>query len=145
MTEYKPGDKVYVNWPTGKDGPWEISDVGTLYMAIIHGEGAGQMKVNVPRAWLEPAEPEIKNGRLCYFWDVESQKSTYARPYGKHTIEGHQDAGRFLTWAHARPVHRRWEELAVEEQSKFIDVVYYGRGQGVFSEAYKLITGEKHP
>jgi hypothetical protein len=128
----KIGDRVYVNWPTGKGGPYTVERfwyVADEVKVVVDGE-----HITVPGQWCEPAEPEIEDGRLYYVCD-------YDEPSKERIMRGREFV--FALWDHVEPVHRRWDELTESEQQGWLQKSGYSIA--LYKDAYKLITGEEHP
>jgi hypothetical protein len=134
----KIGDRVYVNWPTGKGGPYTVERfwyVADEVKVVVDGE-----HITVPGQWCEPAEPEIEEGRLYYVCD-------YDEPSKERIMRGREFVS--ALWDHVEPVHRRWEELEGSEKYELNSVVKNDEDPNnvktIFHHIYKLITGEEHP
>lgn len=139
----KKGDRVYINWPTGKGGPYEVI-VKNQYGYRLKIEHNGTEEMILDTSWCEPAEPEIEEGRLVsakmYFDDGPSD-IIYCK-YHKH-----------IPIANAyriQPVHRRWDELKEHEQiavTKILSRWHAGKisDEDVYSELLKIQSGEEHP
>lgn len=139
----KTGDKVYVNWPTGKGGPYEIQrlskDFYNGYMEAVVLDN-----FYVPLSCCEPAEPEIEEGRL-----VKGIKANGDIVYGE--LHYSQVGGSFVNNVKVNsyniiPMYCQWNELSSTEKSRvnwFIGAS--ARPETVFKAVYELITGEEHP
>jgi hypothetical protein len=139
----KKGDKVYVNWPTGKGGPYDViaKNHHGIRIKVVHNDDSCDF-ISINRSWCEPAKPELEDERLYYYWDGDKALGRDSPEIGKY-IDPH-------IWDHVEPVHRRWDELKANEQFRFKDSMYenyIGKigVDDVFKKAYKLITGEEHP
>jgi hypothetical protein len=142
----KKGDRVYVKWPTGKGGPYEVI-VKNQYGYRLKIEHNGTEEMILDTSWCEPAEPEIEEGRLVRGADDEgfTDYGTYIRP-SKH------DKSKSVVWSDGAevklkdviPVHRRWDELTESKQQVWLQREGYCTCDD-FRFAYKLITGEEHP
>ena len=130
------GDRVYVNWPTGKGGPYnrETYDYQDSFVYI------GRDRVTVPTDWCEPAEPELEDNRLYYCYDSDIPD------YYKYRSA---EKGSMITgdWEIIEPVHRRWDELDMGDKAVFTDKMFKKclTGEDKYRIAYKVITGEEHP
>jgi hypothetical protein len=124
----KTDDMVYVNFPTGKGGPYEVIVLHFDDSITVLADGVFW---NIAKGKYEPIKPELEEGRLYYTWDNNqvSNKNIEKAPLEE-------------AWDNIEPVHRRWNELSLEEIHSWLDV----RGPfNIYKEAYKLITGEEHP
>jgi hypothetical protein len=131
----KKGDRVYVNWPTGKGGPYEINDdLHTGYVLKVNREWC-----EIPQSWCEPAEPEIEEGRL-YYTGKEKRMAL---------VKSFYDDGAWDHLENIEPVHRRWDDLSGPEKYELNSVVKNDEDPNnvktIFCYIYKLITGEDHP
>ena len=131
----KRGDKVYVNWPTGKGGPYNIILLDGLDVLVdIYG-----LSIRVPIRWCENIV--ITEGRLCWEWDDDEEIEPKTRRGAYRYCKGDS-----YCFDHIEPVHKRWDELAVEEQSRLKWAVGMDpTTKSIFRVAYQLITGEEHP
>ena len=132
----KIGDMVYVNWPTGKDGPYRVGGFDINQITVFLND----VSVLVPRSWCESVEPELEDERLYYYHFIDPAFKEVKR--GKYIPENATE--------NAEPVHRRWNELSEEEKDEFLYAVRRWEENdlslnSVFVEIYKLITGEDHP
>lgn len=133
----KKGDRVYIRGMEG--GPHIISEI---YIPEAMKEWAIPVNINgaicfIHRLLIEPAEPEVEEGRLVYVWDELGAMGELAIPYDSEA----------RTWKYKKPVHRRWDDLNNEEKEHLGRVIdYYSQDdKDVYKLAYKLITGEEHP
>ena len=92
----------------------------------------------VSRDACEPVQPEIEPGRLVYGWDAAAEgmmTGWYASRSagGGHNIKEYDNAETELWFKHARPVHRRWDELTEMEIREFGDAIFDGGQQRLLS------------
>lgn len=133
----KKGDKVFVKNMTG--GPYSIIESNnfkiTEWQVPISVDG---YVCTVHRAMItdiEPAEPEIEEGRLVWI----SNKFAIVRfESGKYDVRK------------VEPVHRRLDEWSEQEKQNFsMSLAEYCCGnitaEDVLKVAYYNITGEDHP
>lgn len=121
------GDKVVVNWPTGKGGPYEV--LGTFEhnsICTINVNGKGCF---VDCGWCEVVEPKLEPDRL-YYWTIKRDKAGLGKNINTRV------------WNQPVPVHRRWNELTDDERDAWIEEKC---NVSAYHLAYKLITGEDHP
>jgi hypothetical protein len=139
------GDKVMVNWPTGRGGPYKVKKFAGrepyyISIRIDNCDDIGSFATaKVPQDWCEPAEPGIEKGRLVYVGSELGTRGKLAIPYGEEA----------RTWRYKEPVHRRWDELSESEKYELNSVVKNDEDPNnvktIFCYIYKLITGEEHP
>lgn len=149
----KKGDKVYVNWPTGKGGPYEVVAINEhgVRIRVYHQDDSYDF-VSVNETWCEPDKPRFQEGRLYSATNHRADRKVIGFPF-------YNDYGSIIlgseyvdTWD-ISPVNRQWQELTDKQREKFLiecqrvfhRTVPMNRAELIYKIAYILVTDEDHP